>query len=374
MTFRSTLLTALVLAALPSTAAASHDMVVPRIVVERYVPPHTDGDTDFYGHGPQTKVSIQLEAEGSSLYARVAMDARETGGTTRAKGTHRVRVFTAPAGRKIEAILSPTSATLEYTDKDHEEDYLIPGHGEERPDRWRVSPAGPGPVRMARLVGDTNGGEAGSRTGVQFFLQDVKLRISGDVVPTTNVKLTLPVLDTTTYPNGCAASSGWHLLKYYGRNHTQRHVYDRIASSSNIVSDNNWGVPPGTLKERLKELGASVGEYRVGSKSAALDKVRQQIDAGRPLIALTGWGGKTVKDLYSPAQDWVSWDTGESTLHYVMVYGYDKSQKLVFVIDNGARKTWSYDYFTSVLFWEPEMPHAAGLFAAIEVRNATLIY
>lgn len=360
--------------ATPSVAAAA-EITVQRLKTPFYIPPLEDGDTDFYGHGPHSRVEVELVVQnGNELVAKVGMTAQETGNnSTKATGRGTFTIMKVPAGQKIDAILSPTKTKLEYIDTDHGEDYLVPGHGEERPHHWSIVGATEGPVRMARVVGDTNGGEAGSKTGVQFFFKDIKLRVSGTAASTQRL-LAVSDAERTTFANGCAASSGWRVLKYYGAGISHRAFYDKVASSGNIVSDNNWGVPPGTLAARLRENGAKVHAYRVSSKTAALDAVKKQIDVGRPVIALTGWGGKAVKDIYAPLGDTVSWDAGASTLHYVVVRGYDKHYKQVFVLDNGTPKTWSEDYFASVLFWTPEIPHAIALFEAIEVRNGTLIY
>lgn len=356
-------------------AAATHEVVVPRMATPWYVPPHTDGDAEYYGHGPRTTADVVLVVrDGNQLWAEVNMRAVELGNDpTTAAGRSAFRLLTLPGGNRIEAILSPTRGNVSYTDRDHEEDYVVPGRGEVRPEGWRIDSASAGPIRMARLVGDTNGSEAGTKTGVQFFFQDIRLRVSGPALPAAKM-LAVSDAERQTFTNGCAANSGWRVLAFYGISMTQRAFYDKVASSRNLVSDNNWGVPPGTLRDRLREAGANVQERRVASKAAALDTVFAQIDAGKPIIALTGWGGKTVRDLYSPNGDWVSWDTGESTLHYVVVRGYDRVRRVIHVLDNGTPKTWSFDYFTSVLFWQPEMPHAAALFEAIAVRNATLIY
>jgi uncharacterized protein YvpB len=361
--------------AVPSVAEAAHEITMPRLKTPFFIPPLEDGDADFFGHRPKSVVDVELEVRnGNELVAKVGMSAVETGNnSTKAIGRGTFTIAKLPAGQTIEAILSPTRTKLEYTDKDHEEDYLVPGQGEVRPDRWTIPGASEGPVRMARLVGDTNGGEAGSRTGVQFFFKDIKLRVSGTAA-TTQKLLAVSDAERTTFTNGCAANSGWRVLKFYGRNISHRSFYDKVASSGNLVSDNNWGVPPGTLAARLVENGAKVKAYRVTTKGAAIDAVIKQIDLGRPIIALTGWGGKTVRDMYAPAGDTVSWDAGASTLHYVVVRGYDKHHKQVFVLDNGTPKTWSYDYFASVLFWTPEVPHAIALFEAIEVRTGMLIY
>lgn len=354
--------------------AASRSYVLSKTATPLFVPVATTTDKDFYGHGPQTSIAVKLFFKNDrEVWARVKMKAKETQNDwTTAEETKELLVATLAPGLVIDAIVSPTDATLGYTDKDHEEDYLVPGAGEVRPDHWAVPESNARPVRMMRVIGDTEGAEAGTRTGVQIFFRDIELSVHGTAA-TTSKQLAMNQTDTTTFPNGCASNAGWHVLAFYGKTITHAQFYKKVTSSSNFISDNNWGVPPGTLRDRLRDQGLDVDEHRQASKGAAVDTVIAQIDKGKPVIALTGWGGKAVRDVYAPVGDTVSWDFGASVLHYVVIRGYDRQLKHFYVLDNGRPRTWTWSYFQSVLFWQGE-PHATAVFDTINVRNASLIY
>lgn len=362
-------------ALVPSDAeAASRSMMITKAATPFVVPKATTTDKDFYSHGPATTVEVKLLVKNErEIWARVKMKAKETQNDwTTAEETGEFLVRRLAPGLVIDAIVSQTDATLSYTDKDHEEDYLVPGHGEVRPDRWVLADSNARPVRMMRIVGDTEGAEAGTRTGVQIFFRDIELSVHGVAAGSTK-QLAFTTTDTSTFTNGCASNAGWHMLSFYGKAITHEQFYKKVTSSSNLISDNNWGVPPGTLRDRLREQGLAVDEHRQSSRGAAVDTVIAQIDKGRPVIALTGWGGKAVRDVYAPVDDTVSWDAGATVLHYVLIRGYDREQKLFFVLDNGRPRTWSWSYFQNVLYWNGE-PHATALFDTINVRNASLIY
>jgi hypothetical protein len=142
-----------------TVTAAEQNALVPatRLPREgRFVPPHTEGDKEFEGHGPHIVVKAELNVGTKSLEVKLNMVAKETqwDGTT-ARGTERLDLYDALPGRCIKSVNVGTHDQLEYTDTDHEVD-VFPGQTRSFVDVYEV-------------VGDTPGDEAGSETGVAIF-------------------------------------------------------------------------------------------------------------------------------------------------------------------------------------------------------------
>lgn len=122
-----------------------------------FVPPHTSGDTDFFGHGPRVDCNVSVFIDGNTVKASVYMKAQETGGfgadNSKAEGSAIFTIFTAPSNRKIERIVSDSSSSQSYTDGNLDDDYFNQGSGEL--------------VKRFVFTGDTSwGGEAGTKTKV----------------------------------------------------------------------------------------------------------------------------------------------------------------------------------------------------------------
>src|SRR5215207_9381388 len=58
------------------------------------------------------------------------MTAQENGGDTLAEGALMRRIFAAPAGVRLLRIVSDTTSSFNYADRDHEEDIIVPSRGE----------------------------------------------------------------------------------------------------------------------------------------------------------------------------------------------------------------------------------------------------
>jgi hypothetical protein len=130
----------------------------------KFVPPHVgSGDRDFDGHGPVVHVSTQIDVRNDrELWATVTMDAKETKSDwTEAAGSRSVLVYTHP--KKILAILSATFSSASYTDQNHDDDTLRMAGGDL--------------VNQFVVTGDTNGDEAGTRTGVTVSFNPIVLRV-----------------------------------------------------------------------------------------------------------------------------------------------------------------------------------------------------
>ena len=133
-----------------------------------YRPPHTRGDQDFFGHGPQVKITvrIRLNPARTEIESRIEMVAQEwdNGGLRRdyttAQGTSSWKtVYTVPAGKRIKQITSQTTGSWTYLDENHEQDQFLQ----------------PGKRLVQRFVstGDTKGDESGTRTGVTIYFNPV---------------------------------------------------------------------------------------------------------------------------------------------------------------------------------------------------------
>lgn len=136
-----------------------------------FVPPHTRGDREYNGHGPQIWITTRLYVSElrkikASIWAKFREDRHDW---TTAEGSINLHVFDAtydPDIERINYIVSPGSLSNMYFKQES-------GH-----DEFTV-PENAGPVREYRLVGDTRGKEAGNRTGVEVRFRDVEI----DYVP-----------------------------------------------------------------------------------------------------------------------------------------------------------------------------------------------
>lgn len=172
MTAAGALLAAPAHSAPPSTQACAY---LTNYIGERtwpkYTPNRYRGDGDFKGHGPQVHAEAQLHYSTTStgvtvLTLRIQIDARETTSDwTSAGGAIYHPVFATQAGYEIYSIADSTGRIvvgldreIHYIDNDHADDVFGPAYA--TTDHFISF------VRSYRIVGDTDGHEAGSRTGV----------------------------------------------------------------------------------------------------------------------------------------------------------------------------------------------------------------
>lgn len=127
-----------------------------------FVPPPVRGDRDFWGHGPNSYMSVTLSIQNrNELWVRMYMSAQEDGGDgTTAEGATDYLAWQAPGGASIVAIVSDQVFDHRYRDTNHEQDIFT---------------FNAGLVREVRAVGDTYGDEAGTKTGFQVLYFPVKL-------------------------------------------------------------------------------------------------------------------------------------------------------------------------------------------------------
>lgn len=138
------------------------------------VPPHTYGDNDFDGHGPDVHIRAGFEIRnGSDLWVNWSMRAQESRSDwTTAEGWYEQPMYRPTDGRYMVAIHTPAYGELYYTDNDHSDDYVFPGSGENPIVNLNH------PVRHARVVGDTNGGDAGRVTGARLYFNPITIEFT----------------------------------------------------------------------------------------------------------------------------------------------------------------------------------------------------
>jgi hypothetical protein len=165
------------------------------------------GDADFDG---QADISAEARVEihptnNTQLIVRLSMQAAEPESDwTRAEGESSAGdsdywIYTAPGGFVIDSVISPALPIdrFEYYDTDHEEDTFVVAEvhaiveafanslensGVSREEAYALARrmftyTNNGLVWKWRFIGDTDGGEAGTRTRVTVWLNDVVVRI-----------------------------------------------------------------------------------------------------------------------------------------------------------------------------------------------------
>lgn len=371
---------------------------------------HLGGDADFFGNGPRMEVwsQLSLSPDRTRILASVGGTAEEVRGDTRAAGrSDGQTVWTAPDGWRIDNIeleygwwdeagawqqeyetALNRRADVSFTDRDHEQDFLVEGAGEGGRDgiwfdddtldaRRRAMSH----VAAFRVIGDTNGNEAGTRTGVQAFYQPMLVTLSpvdparvsaSDLEP--DVFLNVPTGDYSNRLSGgnsCGPQAGSRVLRFYGVATTYEQFKRRVQSSGNFVSDQSLGTPPGTLRDRMNDMASGfvhdvlpLGNAR--NNDRALARIRELLDQGRPVITLVGWGSQYAGDIVSPHD-------AISTAHWIVVRGYNSRSRTFLIVDNGHAVEWSYAHFASMFDYGQDAQLEA-LFALMNVEKGSIIY
>jgi hypothetical protein len=129
-----------------------------------FIPPLVEGDREFAGHGPVTSLRVDLQIRNEKeVWAQVYMRARETKSDwTTAEGTAEFQIGSHP--KRILDILTSRVQEHQYTDTNHAMDVFS-------------FPASSLASRI-EYVGDTQGQEAGTRTGCQIFFHPMRLLVA----------------------------------------------------------------------------------------------------------------------------------------------------------------------------------------------------
>ena len=138
-----------------------------------FVPKRVRGDAEFDGHGPCVRFSLDLRTQdaGTMLLASYYMHAYECSGSfdspqsdyTAAEERRETILFSAGPGSKILGYNVANSMTEAYIDTDSSDDFFSYG--------------GANPVQSLQFTGDTSGDEAGTETGVQIVLREMRVKV-----------------------------------------------------------------------------------------------------------------------------------------------------------------------------------------------------
>ncbi len=142
-----------------------------------YTPPHTRGDKEYSGHGPEVWATARWINDGAHVNLRLWMKAQETRSDwTTAEGERTESYYTAPSGWRIDSIEGNTESSAHYVDTDHNDDRQGGGPN--------------GPVKEFKFRGDRDGDDAGSYTGVDVTFNPlvVKLVEVANCAPASAVK------------------------------------------------------------------------------------------------------------------------------------------------------------------------------------------
>ncbi|HMO34043.1 MAG TPA: hypothetical protein PKE07_13700 [Lacibacter sp.] len=378
----------------PSTAQAvlkPYDYTFHKLKTRFYVPPFkSGGDKDFHGNGPQIRVTCQLRisADRKQLQAVVYMQAKETRDNwTMAEGTQTIPVFICNPSQTIQAVNGTTGfAQMDITVTDnngHNDQFFLPNGSvaitRAQNSNWEVvngfhHASG---VELVRIVGDTDGDEAGTRTGVEIFFSPVSMKLMGS--PINEVQLNLTRLIETCGNNTCGSSASATVVNYYGLSNTCEQMKARLDGSANLinfirnVSGNNIGIDPNSMRDRLNEVSRQFTLVEEPNASQMLNHITRALNQKKPVILLTGWGSKTVRDIYANGADPVSLNPN-SVLHYLVVDGINLHTRVLSVIDNGKRKYLHWDYLKQIIYWRPENAVIEGSLYSNQVKPGKIIF
>jgi hypothetical protein len=141
---------------------------------QSFIPPHVKGDKEFYGRGPCVRFDLRLQAdpEGQSITARYSMDAYEcnddfykpAGDNTTARGSGSVVLFRVSGpGERILGHNLNNYMYWQYIDTNTNKDVF--------------TFAGVEPAEKLEFVGDTDGSEAGTKTGVTIYFREMRVQV-----------------------------------------------------------------------------------------------------------------------------------------------------------------------------------------------------
>jgi hypothetical protein len=146
-----------------AAVAGGSNLEIPEGKEFTFIPPHTRGDRDFDGNGPNVNASAMLRIEGGkALVLTLAMKAEETKSNyTTAEGTQEFEIYRAEPGMKISKVFTDTESNYFYKDTNKNDDVFDLGQSDL--------------VKMFTFIGDTSGNEAGDKTRVRVLLNKVLL-------------------------------------------------------------------------------------------------------------------------------------------------------------------------------------------------------
>jgi hypothetical protein len=148
-----------------TATAGGSNMEIPEGKQFTFIPPHTRGDRDFDGNGPNVNASATLRLEGNkTLVLTLTMKAEETKSNyTTAEGTQDYELYRAEPGMIISKVFTDTESNYFYKDTNKNDDVFDLGQSDL--------------VQSFTFIGDTTGNEAGDRTRVTVMLNKILLEV-----------------------------------------------------------------------------------------------------------------------------------------------------------------------------------------------------
>jgi hypothetical protein len=374
-----------------SAALQARDYVLHKLRTVFFVPPFkSGGDKDFGGNGPEVKLTCQLQisADRKQIQAVVYMRARETKDNwTMAEGTSIIPIFKCNASQTIQSLGATTGYTkmdISFTDNNgHEDQFYLPngqaGVTNAQNSAWSLVNAvtHSSGVELVRVVGDTNGDDAGARTGIELFFSPLPIKILGGAINETQLNITN--LIGTCGINTCGSSASATFINFHGFANSCEQMKARLDASANLinflrsVSGYNIGIDPNSMRDRLNEIANRFTLVEEANASLMLNRVVQALQNRKPVIALTGWGSKTIRDIYANSNDPVSLNPN-SVLHYLVIDGINMHTNVLSVIDNGNRKFMHWDYLKQIIYWKPENAVIEGSLYSNQVKPGKIIF
>jgi hypothetical protein len=148
-----------------AAVAGGSNMEIPEGREFTFVPPHTRGDRDFDGNGPNVTSSAMLSVQGGkALVLTLYMKAEETKSNyTTAEGTQEYEIYRAEPGMVISKVFTDTESNYFYKDTNHNVETFDLGETDL--------------VKTFTFTGDTSGNEAGDETRVNVRLNRILLEV-----------------------------------------------------------------------------------------------------------------------------------------------------------------------------------------------------
>lgn len=373
-----------------AAAVQAKDYLLRKLTTEFYIPPRTAGDAEFDGNGPDIKISCQLmiHSDRTKIIAVVYMKAKETvADWTTAEGTKQFVIFRCNPGQTIQELGQGSGyAKMDINFRDnngHADQFLLPNGEVARTDAqnsgWALvngidHPSG---VELVRVTGDTDGSEAGTRTGVELYFKPLFIKLVGPEL--NQVQLNAGTGIRTCGINTCGSSASATFISYHGIAQTCAQMKARLDASPNLinairsVSGYNIGLDPNSMRDRLNEIKNAFKLYEETNAGNLFSRIDMALKAKKPVIALTGWGSGTLRDIYANGHDPVSLNPN-SVLHYIVIDGYNYQTETYSVIDNGTRCYMSREYLTNIVFWKPENAVVEGALYSNQVKPGKIIF
>jgi hypothetical protein len=370
--------------------AQPRDVTLHKLQTAFFVPPFkSGGDKDFGGNGPQMRITAQLmiSSDRQQILAMVTMSAKESKDNwTMAEGSKVMPIFYCNPGQTIQALGAGTGYTkmdISVTDNNGHADQFFLANGQPavtaaQNSAWELTnplPHSSG-VEVVRVVGDVDGEEAGSRTGVEIFFAPVAIKLLGN--PINEIQLNIASTSPTCGVNTCGSSASSTVMTFYGFANTCEQMKAKLDASPNLintirsVSGYNIGIDPNSMRDRMNEINNRFTAVEA-RPNQMLTHVVQALNNRKPVIILTGWGSRTIRNIYANSSDPVSLNPN-SVLHYLVIDGFNRQTNVYSVIDNGRRIYLKGDYIKQIVYWRPENAVIEGALYSNQVKPGMIIY